>query len=46
MQHFCYSSGYKAATVGNGAEVFVPMFVDVGTRVRINVEDRAYVERV
>jgi elongation factor P len=40
------SSGYKAATVGNGAEVFVPMFVDVGTKVRINVEERAYVERV
>lgn len=40
------SSGQQAATLNCGAEVFVPMFVTEGMRIRVNTVDCVYVERV
>lgn len=39
------SSSYKPAIVESGARVMVPPHIDVGTRIVINTEDSAYVER-
>eukprot|EP01039_Chlorochromonas_danica_P014621 gene14621-17096_t len=33
------SSNFKAATIGGGAEIYVPMFIEVGTKIRVNVEE-------
>jgi hypothetical protein len=41
-----FSSNFKAATIGGGAEIYVPMFIEVGTKIRVNVEEKVYVERV
>lgn len=35
----------KAVTLENGTELFVPMFIEAGEKIRINTEDGAYVER-
>ncbi len=39
------SSSYKPATLESGARVMVPAHIDVGTRIVVNTEDGAYVER-
>ncbi|WP_126979324.1 elongation factor P [Frigidibacter oleivorans] len=39
------SSSYKPATCTGGIRVMVPPHIDVGTRIIINTEDNAYVER-
>jgi elongation factor P len=39
------SSSYKPAKVSNGARVMVPPHIKVGTRIVIQTEDGAYVER-
>lgn len=39
------SSGQHAATLNSGAEIFVPTFVDVGMRVKVNIYEGLYVER-
>ena len=36
----------KPATVETGAEIRVPLFCNVGDKVRINTSDGSYVERV
>lgn len=41
-----YSSGYISATIGIGAEIFVPKFVEPGTKIRVNLEEKVYSERV
>ena len=35
----------KPATVETGAEVRVPLFINVGDRIKINTEDGSYMER-
>jgi elongation factor P len=37
---------FKRAVVGNGVEIKVPGYVDVGQRVKIDTRDRHFVERV
>jgi len=39
------ASSYKPAIMDNGVRVMVPPFVDVGTRIVVNVEAQEYVER-
>lgn len=39
------SANYQSCTLDCGAEVMVPMFITEGTRIRVNVSDREYVER-
>ncbi|MBM3606867.1 MAG: elongation factor P [Alphaproteobacteria bacterium] len=39
------SSSYKPAKLSNGARVMVPPHIQTGTRVVVNTEDGAYVER-
>lgn len=36
----------KPATVEGGAEIRVPLFVNIGDKIKINTADRKYVERV
>jgi elongation factor P len=36
----------KPATVETGAEVRVPLFIQVGDIIKINTEDSSYMERV
>ena len=36
----------KPATVETGATIMVPLFVNVGDRIRIDTRDRSYIERV
>ncbi|MBI3999944.1 MAG: elongation factor P [Candidatus Omnitrophica bacterium] len=38
--------GFKEAELENGLKILVPQFVSEGERVRINVEDLAYLDRV
>lgn len=40
------SSALKKATVETGAEIKVPLFVDQGTKIKIDTKTNAYVERV
>ena len=39
------SSSYKPAVLDNGVRVMVPPFIGAGTRIVVNIEERAYVER-
>jgi len=36
----------KAATIESGSTIMVPLFVNVGDRIRIDTRDRTYIERV
>ncbi len=36
----------KPATLENGTQISVPLFVDIGDKIRIDTRTRAYVERV
>ncbi len=36
----------KPATIENGSTVMVPLFVNVGDKIRIDTRDRSYIERV
>lgn len=36
----------KAATIETGSTVMVPLFVNVGDKIRIDTRDRSYIERV
>ncbi len=36
----------KPATVETGAEVRVPLFINIGDKVRIDTRDGSYVERI
>jgi elongation factor P len=36
----------KAATVSSGAEIKVPLFINIGDKVRISTETRGYMDRV
>ena len=36
----------KPATLANGVEIRVPLFVNVGDRVKIDTRDKSYIERV
>jgi elongation factor P len=40
------STALKAAEVETGAKVMVPLFVEIGDRIRINTADGSYAERV
>jgi elongation factor P len=40
------STALKRATVETGATVQVPLFVEVGTKIRVDTRDGSYVERV
>ena len=41
------SSGQsKAATLDTGAEIQVPLFVEIGDRVKVKCAEREYMERV
>ena len=35
----------KMVVLENGTEIFVPMFIETGEKIRINTEDGEYVER-
>lgn len=39
------ASSYKPAVLDNGLRVMVPPFIESGTRIVVNTEDRTYVER-
>lgn len=39
------SSSYKPAKLENGTRIMVPPHIDAGTRVVVNIAERAYVER-
>jgi elongation factor P len=39
------ASSYKPAVLDNGVKVMVPPFIGPGTRIVVNIEERAYVER-
>ena len=39
------SSSYKPAVLDNGVRVMVPPFIGAGTKIVVNIEERAYVER-
>lgn len=36
----------KPATISTGAEIRVPLFINIGDKVKINTESRSYMERV
>ena len=36
----------KSATLDTGAEITVPLFVEIGDNVKVNLDDKSYVERV
>ena len=40
------SGGTKPATLETGLKVQVPLFVDIGTRIRVNTDSGQYIERV
>lgn len=40
------STALKAAEVETGARVMVPLFIEMGEKIRINTEDGSYMERV
>ena len=39
------SSSYKPALLDNGVKIMVPPFIASGTRIVVNIEERAYLER-
>ncbi|MBL8836280.1 MAG: elongation factor P [Alphaproteobacteria bacterium] len=39
------SSSYKPAVLDNGVRVMVPPFIGAGTKIVVNIDERAYVER-
>lgn len=39
------TNALKPATMGNGATVRVPLFIDTGERIRIDTRDGSYIER-
>jgi elongation factor P len=40
------STALKSATVETGAKVMVPLFVEIGEKIKIDTRDSSYVERV
>ncbi|MEA3318324.1 MAG: elongation factor P [Bacteroidota bacterium] len=40
------SSSLKAATVETGAEIYVPLFINTGDKIKIDTRDNSYSERV
>ena len=40
------TNAQKAATLETGAEIMVPLFINVGEKIRLKTEDRSYGERV
>ncbi len=40
------TNSLKPATVETGAEIRVPLFCNIGDKIRVNSKDRAYMERV
>jgi elongation factor P len=40
------STALKAATVETGATVKVPLFVEIGDRIKVDTAEKKYVERV
>lgn len=40
------TNAMKAATLETGAEIMVPLFINIGDKLRINTADRSYGERV
>lgn len=40
------ASNYHTVILESGAEVSVPDFIGVGTRIKVNIPERAYIERV
>ncbi|MDR2131230.1 MAG: elongation factor P [Odoribacteraceae bacterium] len=40
------STALKSAELETGAKIMVPLFVEIGDRVRVNTAEKAYVERV
>lgn len=40
------TSSLKKAVLETGAEVFVPLFVETGEKIKVDTRDRSYVERV
>jgi elongation factor P len=39
------ASSYKPAMLDNGVRIMVPPFIESGTRVVVNIAERAYLER-
>lgn len=39
------ASSYKPAVLDNGVKILVPPFIATGTRIVVNIEERAYIER-
>ncbi len=40
------TNAMKAATLETGAEIMVPLFINIGERLKIKTEDRSYSERI
>lgn len=40
------SSSLKRATIETGAEIYVPLFVNTGDRIKVDTRDKSYSERV
>lgn len=40
------STALKDATVETGANIKVPLFINIGDRIKVNTQDKAYAERV
>lgn len=39
------ASSYKPAVLDNGVKILVPPFIATGTRIVVNIDERAYIER-
>lgn len=40
------SSNQHWATLNSGAQLFVPQFISVGTKIKVNVYEKEYVEKI
>ena len=40
------TNAQKSATLETGAEIMVPLFINIGDKIRVNTTDRSYGERV
>ena len=40
------TNAQKSATLETGAEIMVPLFINLGDKIRVNITDRSYGERV
>lgn len=39
------SAGFQAAIIGSGAEIYVPIFINPGMKIKVNVHEKTYLEK-